>query len=277
MTSSAYHGDGPLRVLVLGCGDVGSAVAHRLFSLGAKVVLCDLESPAHARRGMAYTDALFAGSATLEGVTARRVDGFEGILQCWRTGDAIPVVTNPESEILDAIAIDVLIEATMRRNRVPPDLRPLARLTVGLGPGFAPQVNCHVAIETQWGELMGSVVREGATAPLAGGPKALDGVTRGRFVAAPSAGLWRSDAVIGEPVHAAQVLGLLGEQPVRAPIDGILRGITHDGVHVRAGQKIVEVDPRGAPQVFGLGERPVAIAHGVVSALGLEAVPSSIP
>jgi len=116
---------------------------------------------------------------------------------------------------------------------------------------------------------MGAVLRDGATAPLGGGPKALDGVTRERFVAAPITGVWHSTAIIGETVHATQVLGLLGEQPIRAPIDGILRGVTHDGVLVRAGQKIVEVDPRGTPQIFGLGERPVAIARGVVSALGL--------
>jgi xanthine dehydrogenase accessory factor len=256
-------------VLVLGCGDVGSAVAHRLFSLGVHVVLCDLARPAHARRGMAYTDALYAGSATVEGVTARHVDGVPGILACWREGGAIPVVAMPDRELLEALPVDVVVEATMRRNRVPPDLRALAPLTVGLGPGFAVHVNCHVAIETQWGERMGAVLREGATAPLGGGPKALDGVTRERFVTAPVTGLWRSDAVIGEPVQASQVLGLLGDQPIRAPIDGILRGVTHDGVQVRAGQKIVEVDPRGAPEVFGLGERPVAIARGVAAALGL--------
>lgn len=272
MSSSAYHGHGPPRVLVLGAGDVGSAVAHRLHSLGAKVALCDLARPAHARRGMAYTDALFAGSATLEGVTARRVEGVDGILGCWRANDAIPVVAMPESELLDALPMDVIVEATMRRNRTPPDLRALAPLTVGLGPGFAAHVNCHVAIETQWGERMGTVLREGATAPLGGGPKALDGVTRERFVTAPISGLWHSDAVIGEAVHAAQVLGVLGEEPIRAPIDGVLRGVTHDGVQVRAGQKIVEVDPRGAPQVFGLGERPVAIAQGVAAALGLSGV-----
>ncbi|MGJ7512444.1 nitrate reductase associated protein [Variovorax sp. GT1P44] len=48
-----------------------------------------------------------------------------------------------------------------------------------------------------------------------------------------------------------------------------MRGLTHDGVSVAERQKIVEVDPRQPPDVFGLGERPRAIARGVSRALGL--------
>jgi len=277
MTSSAYQESPfgaagratPPRVLVLGCGDVGSAVAHRLFRLGAHVASCDLARPAHARRGMAYTDAMFDGHATLDGVTARRVEDVAGILACWNEGRCIPVVALPEPPLIEALRPDVLIEATMRRHRVPPDLRGLAPLTVGLGPGFAIDVNCDVAIETQWGERMGAVLHEGATAALAGGPQPLNGVTRERFVAAPVTGTWRCEATLGEPVRAAQIVGRLAGQPVLAPIDGILRGITRDGVEVRAGQRIVEVDPRDPPQVFGLGERPAAIARGVAAAIGL--------
>jgi hydroxyethylthiazole kinase-like uncharacterized protein yjeF len=38
--------------------------------------------------------------------------------------------------LLSELRPDVLVEATMRRHRVPVDLRGLARWTVGLGPGF---------------------------------------------------------------------------------------------------------------------------------------------
>ncbi len=45
-------------VLVRGCGDVGSAVAHGLFGAGYRVLIHDDPGPAHTRRGMAFTDAL---------------------------------------------------------------------------------------------------------------------------------------------------------------------------------------------------------------------------
>jgi xanthine dehydrogenase accessory factor len=217
---------------------------------------------------MAYTDALFDGSATLQGVTARQVADLAGVLDCWRQGEAIPVVTLPEDQLLAALAFDVLIDATMRRNRAPADIRPCAALTVGIGPGFAPGRNCHLAVESQWGPSLGDVLAHGQTAALAGGPKPLDGVGRERFVPAAEDGAWRTSASPGERVRAGDVIGHLGDLPVRSPLDGTLRGVTRDGVRVRAGQRIVEVDPRAHPQVFGLGERPLAIAAGVLRALG---------
>lgn len=55
---------------VRGVGDVGSAVAHRLFQAGYRVWISDDPAPAAPRRGMAFADAAFEGSAELEGVTA---------------------------------------------------------------------------------------------------------------------------------------------------------------------------------------------------------------
>ena len=48
---------------------------------------------------------------------------------------------------------------------------------------------------------------------------------------------------------------------------GVLRGIVHHEVVVEAGTKLIEVDPRHESQCFGLGERPRAIAAGVLRAI----------
>ena len=60
-------------VLIRGCGDVGSAVAHRLFGAGYRVVIHDEPSPAHTRRGMAFTDAIFEHKSELAGVWAKHL------------------------------------------------------------------------------------------------------------------------------------------------------------------------------------------------------------
>jgi xanthine dehydrogenase accessory factor len=53
-----------------------------------------------------------------------------------------------------------------------------------------------------------------------------------------------------------------------APVAGIMRGLTHDGVPVRERTKVIEVDPRGrAAEVAGIAERPRRIADGVVAAI----------
>jgi xanthine dehydrogenase accessory factor len=61
-------------VLVRGVGDVGSAVAHRLFGAGFAVLLHDGPQPSAPRRGMAFADAVFDGRAVLAGVEAVRAD-----------------------------------------------------------------------------------------------------------------------------------------------------------------------------------------------------------
>jgi xanthine dehydrogenase accessory factor len=256
-----------LRVLVVGGGDVGSAVAHQLFGQGLFVVIADRPASPHARRGMAFTDALFDGQATLDGVEARLQSDFQAVEACWATAEAIPIVTVAESLLTATIRFDVLVEATMRRLAVPPDLRPQAGLVVGCGPGYCPGLNCHIAIETQWGPSMGQVLRDRSAAERGGGPRALAGVTRERFVPAPCAGTWRTTATLGQVVQTGDVLGHLDDQILRAPIAGHLRGLARNGVAVAAGQRVLEIDPRQSPQIFGLGERPLAIARGVLEAL----------
>jgi xanthine dehydrogenase accessory factor len=265
------------KALVIGGGDVGSAIAHRLFRHGIRVLLSERESSPHARRGMAFTDALFEGRTWLAGVEASWQAGIEGVLACWQQNVAIPLVTMPEKLITAAIQFDVLVEATMRRHQLPPDMRDAAPLVIGLGPGYAPGRNCHVAIETQWGPQMGEVLRDRPAAERSGGPRALGGVARERFALSACAGLWRTRCRLGERVVAGQPVGEIAGEVVAAPIDGHLRGVTRDGVQVQAGQRLVEVDPRASPQVFGLGERPWAIAEGVASALGLCSLPEGAP
>ena len=69
------------RILVLGSGDVGSAVAHQLFVQGIDIVLLDDPAPAHLRRGMAFADAWFDGTDMLDGVVARWVPGLDDLVE----------------------------------------------------------------------------------------------------------------------------------------------------------------------------------------------------
>ena len=255
------------RVLIIGGGDVGSAIAHVLFRSGFAVVISERQQSTHARRGMAFTDALFDGSALLEGIEARWLPDVAAVEDCWKDGSFIPLTTVPETQLLAMLRFDVVVDATMRRNRIPPDLRSPGATAVGVGPGYSPGVNCDVAIESQWGESMGRVLRDSPAAERSGGPRALDGVTRERFAKAPLDGVWHTRATLGQVVRAGDVLGQLEGELITAPISGHLRGLAHDGVRVMRGQVLLEVDPRATPQVHGLGERPFAIARGVAEAL----------
>jgi xanthine dehydrogenase accessory factor len=258
----------PLRVLVRGSGDIGSAVALALFQAGYAVVIHDAPQPTTTRRKMAFTDAIFEGHAWLEGVEARRVDDFDFLLELLTARQIIPVIVVDLALLLDVAQPNVLIDARMRKHHQPEGQRGLARLTIGLGPNFIAGETTDLAIETSWGDELGRVIEQGATRPLAGEPAEIAGHGRDRYVYAPVAGTFQTAFQVGDPVKAGQVVAQIASSLLLAPLSGVLRGLTHDGVSVIAGTKVIEVDPRGPTAVVaGIGERPAQIAAGVLVAL----------
>ena len=258
-------GDLQPTVLVRGSGDVGSAVAHALFAAGFGVLICDAPLPAAPRRGMAFADAIFDGASVLEGIAARRVDTVAELRVAVTKREAIPVSTAEIAAVLEAVAPTVLVDARMRKRARPERQRDLAPLTIGLGPGFVAGETVDLAVETQWGEQLGDVLRSGATRGLEGEPRSFAGHGRERFVYAPVAGVMRTGAQIAQHVRAGEPIATIGAAELLAPLDGILRGLTHDGVPVEAGTKVLEVDPRGKRKaVIGIGKRPRRIAEGVL-------------
>ncbi len=258
------------RVLVRGSGDIGSAIALRLRTLGHQVVLHDSPKPPHSRRGMAFTDAFFEGSSTLDGTLAKRATGVESLGKMLACGGALPVCDAPFAEVLAAVAPDVLVDARMHKHDEPEAIRGLAPLAIGVGPGFVAGGNADVVIETAWGESLGRVVRSGGASDYSGEPRPLGGHGRERYVYAPSAGRFATGRAIGDRVDAGEVVAHVGQAAVLAPLTGILRGLTHDGAQVASGTKVLEVDARGDPaRAFGVGERPGRIAAGVLEAVSL--------
>ncbi|MEA2221599.1 MAG: xanthine dehydrogenase accessory factor [Solirubrobacteraceae bacterium] len=255
-------------VLVRGSGDIGSAVAVVLHRAGYGVAIHDVATPAAPRRGMAFADAIFDGACELDGVRAVRFDDPAALAAALRDGGAIPVTTAELPGVLDALAPAVLVDARMRKRERPESQLRLAPLTIGLGPNVVAGETTHLAIETQWGDDLGAVLETGATRALGGEPRSFDGHARDRFVYAPVAGVLRTRAQIAQRVRAGEVVATIGDEPLAAPLDGVLRGLTHDGVAVPAGAKVLEVDPRGdVSKVRGLGPRPRRIGEGVLHAM----------
>lgn len=255
-------------VLVRGTGDVGSAVAHCLFSAGYAVVMHDGPEPTATRRKMAFADAVFDGQAALEGVTAVRLNNLDDLIGTVATSEVVPVVLADIAPLLEILRPDVLVDARMRK-RVSPEVQiGLAKLTIGLGPNFVAGKTADLAVETGWGDDLGKVYERGATRPLEGEPNPIGGHARDRYVYAPVAGIFNTRMEIGESVRHGQTVASVGSAILAAPLDGVLRGLTRDGVRVSVGTKVIEVDPRGTGAVFvGIGERPRRIAEGVLRAV----------
>ena len=256
-----------LRTLVRGVGDIGSAVAHRLFLAGHVVVVHDGEQPTTTRRGMAFADAIFDGRTTLDGVEAIRVDELDAVSAILARHTVVPIVVGDFNVVLELIAPDVLIDARMRKRDCPETQRGLSPLTIGLGPNFVAGETTDVVVETSW-EQLGRVMTGGAALPLRGEPRAIAGHGRDRYVYAPVAGTLFTRYAIGQQVAAGEIIARIEATSLTAPLSGVLRGLTHDGVPVPAGTKVIEIDPRGDPAlVRGIGERPARVADGVLRAI----------
>lgn len=256
-----------LLVLVRGCGDIGSAVAHHLFRAGHAVVIHDDPQPTTSRRGMAFTDAVFDGHATLEGVRAVRVDDVKSTRRVLIAHQEIPVSVRPLESLLDTLAPRILVDARMRKHSVPEVQHGLAALTIALGPGFIAGRHADLVIETSWDDL-GRVITAGSSRPLSGEPREIDGHGRDRYVYAPISGVFHTTARIGDVVRKGQPVALVESAVLQAPLDGVLRGLTRDGVPVSVRTKVIEVDPRGRSEaVQGIVERPRRIAAATFAAI----------
>ena len=271
MSSSSYPGGQrpqPFAV-ILGTNEIASAVAINLYRSGYFAVLSHDPLPPVIRRKMAFHDALFDDPVTIGGVAARRIDTGLEILSAF--GSCRDVVIT-ELGLLDLIvlrSIDILVDARMQKYQVTPDLRSLARFSIGLGPGFTAGENCDFAIETRPSKT-GRILQQGATDTADGIARRLGGMGAERFVYSAAAGRWHTAIEIGTRIFKDFIVGRLGGEAVRAPFDGILRGVVRDGTEVPAGVKLLEIDPRGRKASWtGIDSRSRSIAAAVTKAAAI--------
>jgi xanthine dehydrogenase accessory factor len=261
--------------VILGTNEIASAIAVLLRRGGYGVVLSHDPLPPVIRRKMAFHDALFDDAVGVAGVVAQRAD--TGLEIRASLGRARGVIVT-ELGLLDLIVLrglDILVDARLQKYLATPDLRRLARLTIGLGPGFCSGANCDVAIETR-PDKAGQIIQHGATEPPDGISHRLGDHYGERFVRSEFSGRWKTAIEIGTRVFKDFVVGHLGPTPIRAPFDGILRGIVRDGTEVPAGVKLLEIDSRGRNADWtGIDSRGQLIANAVGEAISLHQTKST--
>jgi xanthine dehydrogenase accessory factor len=207
-----------LTVVVRGIGDVGSAVAHRLFLEGYAVLIHDVPTPTTTRRGVAFADAVFDGSAILDNVHAVRAHDLPRIKEALASQRAIPVYVRDLGPLLAEMRPEILVDARMRKHEDPEVQLGLAEVTVGLGPSLVAGRHADVVVETSW-DLLGTIITAGASVPLAGEPRELGGHARDRYVYAPWDGIFRTKARIGDPVRRGQDIAEIGPVALAVPLD----------------------------------------------------------
>ncbi len=233
------------KILIKGAGEHASGTAHRLLRCGYRVVMTELPRPQAVRRTVSFCSAVFDGRATVEGVEAvcQRLDDAEQVASL--DASQIHVFIDPECRLREVWRPDVVIDARILKYNLDNRLDD-APLVIGYGPGLIAREDVHFVIETHRGHDLGRIIAQGAAAPDTGAPGLIEGHTTERVLRSPANGSFETPKAIGNAVAQGDIIGAVDGREVVATLDGVLRGLIHPGSPVQAGQKIGDIDPRGA-------------------------------
>jgi len=248
-------------VLVRGGGEFGTGVAVRLHRAGFTVMVTELAQPRCLRRAAALAEAVYAGSATVEGVQARLADDpMTGM--AFTVLNDIPLVIDTDNDLIARMQPRIVVDA--RRPLPPPTAYlPDNCLVIGLGAGHTAGVDCHAVVETARGPHLGRVYWEGGVEVETDAPE--PGVT---VVTAPVAGVFAARTEIGAVVPAGAALGVVVGELVLAPHARRVCGLLHDGLAVSAGEPVAELDADDAGTVgFFISDQARAVGGGVLEAI----------
>jgi xanthine dehydrogenase accessory factor len=255
----------PPRALIRGAGDLATGVALSLHNAGFQVVMTEIAQPTVIRRTVAFAEAVYEGSQTVEGVRAERAspDGLEEVL----TRGMVAVVVDPAAEVRAELSPDVVVDAILEKRNLGTTVS-FAPIVIALGPGFVAGVDVHAVIETMRGHELGRIIIQGSALANTGVPGSIGGKTGERVLRAAVGGPVALRKSIGDLVRAGETVMSVGGTTVVAPFDGCLRGLIHEGIHVAAGLKIGDIDPRGETRYcFMVSDKARALGRAVLEAV----------
>jgi xanthine dehydrogenase accessory factor len=261
-----------LKILIKGAGEMATGVAHRLYMANIRrIVMTEIPEPLAVRRTVAFSEAVWDGSAEVEGVRAELVRTLDQVGEIWKRNH-IGIIVDPYCSIMGLLKPDVVVDVTMAK-RSGGTRKDEAPLVIGVGPGFTAPGNVHIVIESNRGHNLGRVISKGAAEPHTGvpGPVMVPGTnvgyTKERVLRAPHGGLVRHVKRIGDMVQKGDIVLYVDSTPVPASIDGMLRGLIRE-IAVSTNEKIGDIDPRDKREYcFTITEKARAIGGGVLEAI----------
>jgi len=256
-----------LVVLIRGAGEMASGVAYRLHQSHFKICMIEISHPLAVRREVTFSEAIYEGEKEVEGIRAKLIPKLEEIESVWKQGH-IPILIDPDAKkSKNILKPDVLVDAIMAKKNLGTQVND-APLVIGLGPGFAAEKDVHIVIETNRGNNLGKMILNGTAEPDTGIPGEIGGYTIERLLRTMKKGIFHPQRSIGERVNKGAVVAVVEDFPVIAKISGVVRGLLRNGVEVKKGMKVGDIDPRGKRELcFTISDKARAIGGGVLEAI----------
>lgn len=296
-----------LLIICRGAGDLATGIIHRLHRAGHRVIALETDYPAAIRRQVSFCEAVYDGSAAVEGVTARLVPAladaetdteiYSGIsdtpaahiasekwdsaaIEAVLEAGEVPLLIDQKGESIALLKPDVVVDAIIAKKNLGTTIN-MAPLVIGVGPGFTAGNDVHLVIESMRGHNLARIITDGMAQPNTGVPGNIAGFTSERVIHAPAAGYIHDLRKIGDIVQKGDEIAriypdkesydnALSEYvPVNATITGIIRGLIREGYYFREGFKIADIDPRESElsNCFTISDKARSIAGSVLEAV----------
>jgi xanthine dehydrogenase accessory factor len=254
-------------VLVRGAGEIASGVAHRLHRSHFRICMTEIPRPLAVRREVAFSEATYEGEKEVEGVRAELISKPEEIESVWKKGD-IPILVDPDGKrTRNFLKPDVLVDAIMAKKNLGTQIND-APFVIGLGPGFTAERNVHIVVETNRGHHLGKMMLIGAAEPDTGIPGEIGGYAIERLLRTMKKGIFHPQKSIGDRINKGSVVAVVDDFQIIAKISGVVRGLLREGVEVKKGMKVGDIDPRNKKEsCFTISDKSRAIGGGVLEAI----------
>lgn len=293
-------------IIVRGAGDLATGVIYALWMAGYPVIALEVAQPTAIRHAVAISEAVYDGSAVVEGMEGILAASAEEALQIASSGK-VAVMVDPDGSSIRALKPMVVVDAILAKRNLGTH-HDMAPLTIALGPGFVAGsaeagsaelgstelgsaepgnaeaaaesmsarsiADVDVVIETMRGHNLGRLILSGSALPNTGVPGSIAGHAADRVMHTTAAGVFRCVRAIGDSVNKGDVIAFVetekGERvSVEATLTGILRGILRDGTIVPVHMKAADIDPRPDQRqnCFTISDKSRSIGNSVLMAI----------
>ena len=268
-------------IICRGGGDLATGIVHRLFRAGFPVLVLETDSPAAIRRQVSFSEAVYDGTATVEGVTAERIasadrDSVNHMLEEGR----VPLLVDPEGSSIPLLKPDIVVDAIIAKKNLG-TAKEMAPLVIGVGPGFTAGEDVDLVVESMRGHNLARIFTTGSALPNTGIPGNIGGFTKERVLHAEAAGYMKNIRQIGDIVEKGEEIARIYEKmtedgtfsgsyvSVEASISGMIRGLIREGYHFQKGFKIADIDPRESElaNCFTISDKARSIGGSVLEAV----------
>ncbi len=228
-----------LLIICRGAGDLATGIIHRLHRAGHRVIALETDYPAAIRRQVSFCEAVYDGSAAVEGVTARLIpalndakndteiateadaetdtETYSGLndtpaahtasekwdrsaIEAVLEAGEVPLLIDPTGESIALLKPDVVVDAIIAKRNLGTTID-MAPLVIGVGPGFTAGNDVHLVIESMRGHNLARIITDGMAQPNTGVPGNIAGFTSERVIHAPAAGYIHDVRKIGDIVQ----------------------------------------------------------------------------